>query len=60
MFDLGRFLKACSDALALNHTLIGVDQNEYHRDLQDRYAGLKLALAKFIEKPKPVDDPRRR
>nr|XP_033779450.1 dedicator of cytokinesis protein 6 isoform X8 [Geotrypetes seraphini] len=47
------FNKRCEDALRKNKTLIGVDQREYHRELERNFHRLKDALNPLINRKIP-------
>jgi len=42
------FLKACEDALAINKTLIGPDQVEFHKELELGYKDLKQLVETYL------------
>uniref|UniRef100_A0A8C9XV20 Dedicator of cytokinesis 6 n=1 Tax=Sander lucioperca TaxID=283035 RepID=A0A8C9XV20_SANLU len=47
------FTKRCEDALRKNKALIGLDQKEYHREMERNYNKLKEALGPLINRKIP-------
>lgn len=53
MCPLCLFSCRCEDALRKNKALIGLDQKEYHREMERNYNKLKEALGPLINRKIP-------